>query len=152
MAVGSLLPIIEHYVNYIRQAVVKMQREHIKSLTPKMGPVLAFKAHHDLFVQRTAWTGPCSSWFKQGDPNGSLTMYPGSRVHFFELLATPRYEDYDIEYASANQWHFLGNGFALREFDGRDTSFWMGLLDGEDREPVYDADIIKGGASGENGV
>jgi hypothetical protein len=145
LAVGSLLPIIEVFTNYIISAVTKMQIENIKSLAPKIGPALAFKEHHDLYVKRTAWSGPCSSWFKRGDPNGALTMYPGSRVHFFELLGSPRYEDYDIRYMSGNQWEYLGNGFSLREFDGRDTTFWMGLLSGEDRQPQYNENILPHG-------
>ncbi|KAL1865924.1 hypothetical protein VTK73DRAFT_5008 [Phialemonium thermophilum] len=142
LAVGSLLPIIEVFTNYIITTINKMQLENIKSMAPRMEPALAFKEHHDLYVQRTAWSDPCSSWFKKGDPNGILTMYPGSRVHFFELLGTPRYEDYDIRYMSNNQWEFLGNGFHMREFDGRDTTYWMGLLGGEDRQPEYHEDIL----------
>jgi hypothetical protein len=94
LAVGSLLPIIEHLTNYICKVITKMQVENIESLQPKLEPALAFREHHNLYVRRMAWAGPCSSWFKKGDPNGSLTMYPGSRVHFFELLKEPRYEDY----------------------------------------------------------
>ncbi|KAJ9157859.1 FAD/NAD-P-binding domain-containing protein [Pleurostoma richardsiae] len=142
LAVGSLLPIIEVFTDYIITTISKMQIENIKSVSPKMGPALAFKEHHDLYVNRTAWSDPCSSWFKKGDPNGTLTMYPGSRVHFFELLRSPRYEDYDIKYMSNNQWEYLGNGFHMREFDGRDTTFWMGLLDGEDRQPQYNGNIL----------
>lgn len=125
------------------KAITKMQVENIKSLTPRIEPALAFQEHHDLYVNRTAWTGPCSSWFKKGDPNGRLTMYPGSRVHFFELLENPRYENYEIKYMSKNQWEFLGNGFHVREFDGRDTTYWMGLLNGVDQEPVYNEAIWK---------
>lgn len=119
-----------------------MQVEDIKAMEPKAAPTLAFKEHHDLFVKRTAWSGSCSSWFRDGKSEGNLTMYPGSRVHFFELLRNPRYEDYEIRYLSNNQWAFLGNGFAAREFDGRDTSFWMGLLDGKDSQPQYNEKIL----------
>ncbi|CAK7237721.1 hypothetical protein SBRCBS47491_010100 [Sporothrix bragantina] len=143
LAVGALLPVIEVYASYIIAAVEKMQLENIKSMAPKKKAVDAFKAHHDLYVTRTAWSGPCSSWFKKGDPSGSLTMYPGSRVHFFELLKTPRYEDYEFDYLSNNQWSFLGNGFHAREFDGRDTTYWMGLLGGQDRQPHFNEDILR---------
>lgn len=119
-----------------------MQVEQVKSVRPKMRAAQAFKEHHDLYVQRTAWSGPCSSWFKKGDPSGSLTMYPGSRVHFFDLMSSPRYEDYDFSYVSSNQWAFLGNGFSAREFDGRDTTYWMGLLNDQDAEPVYNEEIL----------
>ncbi len=137
LAVGSLLPIIEVFTKYIIEIITKMQIENIKSLSPKIRATQQFKEHHDLYVQRTAWVEPCSSWFKKGDPNGLLSMYPGSRVHFFELLRHPRYEDYEIEYRSQNQWEFLGNGFAAREFDGRDTTDYMGFLGGVDRQPEY---------------
>jgi hypothetical protein len=142
LAVGSLLPVIEVYTNYIISAVTKMQKEHIKSMTPKLDSALAFKEHHDLYVKRTAWSGPCSSWFKQGQLDGPMTMYPGSRVHFFDTLGSPRYEDFEIRYTSMNQWAYLGNGFHRREFDGRDTTYWVGLLDGQDRQPQYNEDIL----------
>jgi hypothetical protein len=131
--------VIEVFTNYICDVVNKMQIENIKMIQPRLKPALQFKEHHDLYVQRTAWTQPCSSWFKQGNPknNDKLTMYPGSRVHFFDLMKRPRYEDYDIEYESDNQWSFLGNGFAAREFDGRDTTDYMGLLNGIDRQPEF---------------
>ena len=124
------------------KVIEKIQVENIKSLEPKIHAALAFKEHHDLYVKRTAWSQPCSSWFKKGDPNGSLTMYPGSRVHFFDLLAQPRYEDYDIQYRSGNQWSFLGNGFSMREFDGRDTTYWMGLLNGVDQQPCFNDKVL----------
>ncbi|CAK7206931.1 hypothetical protein SEUCBS139899_009738 [Sporothrix eucalyptigena] len=142
LAVGSLLPVIEVYANYIITAITKMQTENIKAMAPKQKAVQAFKAHHDLYVTRTAWSGPCSSWFKKGDPYGSLTMYPGSRVHFFQLMKTPRYEDYEFDYLSTNQWAFLGNGFHVREFDGRDTTYWMGLLGGQDKQPDFNEEIL----------
>ncbi|CAH0054232.1 unnamed protein product [Clonostachys solani] len=142
LAVGSLLPIIEQLTNYMCKVIEKMQIEKIKSLAPKRGPCLAFKEHHDLYMERTAWSDPCSSWFKKGDPSGTLTMYPGSRVHFFDLLSQPRYEDFEIKYMSNNRWEFLGNGFSLREFDGRDTTYWMGLLDEVDEQPKFNEQIL----------
>jgi hypothetical protein len=142
LVVGSLLTIVELFTEYMISVITKMQVENIKSLAPKMAAARAFREHHDLFMQRTAWSGPCSSWFKKGDPNGSLQMYPGSRVHFFELLAQPRYEDYEIKYASSNQWEYLGNGFHVREFDGRDTTYYLGFLNGVDRQPQFDENIL----------
>jgi hypothetical protein len=135
--------VIEQFADYICQVVTKMQVEKIKTVTPRLKPAKQFQEHHDLFVQRTAWTQPCTSWFKQGQPenNSLLTMYPGSRVHFFELLKTPRYEDFDIEYGSDNQWNFLGNGFSAREFDGRDTTNYVGLLNGVDRQPEFTIEL-----------
>lgn len=54
-----------------------------------------------------------------------------------EVLTTPRYEDYEITYKSKNLWQWLGNGFSLRDIDGRDTTWYWGLVDGVDEQKEY---------------
>jgi hypothetical protein len=140
---GSFLPILETLANHIIQAVQKMQKDRIKSLTPKTEVAEAFAEHAALFLERTAWTSGCSSWFKQGRVDGPLTMFPGSRLVFLELLETPRFEDYKIEYCNAlNMFELLGNGFALREFDGRDLSYYLGLLEAGDVQQKLEDDVL----------
>lgn len=108
-----------------------MQRDRIKRLAPKEAVARQFTDHADLFLKRTSWTDACSSWFKQGRKDGPLPMFPGSRLTYLQLLGTPRFEDYEIEYMNdKNLFEFLGNGFERREFDGRDLSNYLGLLDG----------------------
>jgi hypothetical protein len=60
-------------------------------------------------------------------------------------MEAPRYEDYDIEYHGENMFEFLGNGFEVREFDGRDITNYLGCLDegGRDVQPVYDEGLIE---------
>lgn len=113
----------------IIKVIGKMQLELIKSVTPKREVCKAFAQHADLFVKRTAWVGPCSSWFKNGDPNGRLSVFPGSRLVYWALLTEPRYEDYHIEYLSGNEFQWLGNGFHLKEFNGGDNSYYLGTVD-----------------------
>ena len=55
-----------------------------------------------------------------------------------EVIATPRYEDYDIKYRNRNIWHFLGNGFSTRDTDGRDLTWYMGLVDEKDEQREFD--------------
>ena len=142
---GSFLPILETLSRNVLQCIVKMQKDRIKSLTPKAEIAEALKEHAALFLERTAWTSGCSSWFKQGRVDGPLVMFPGSRLAFLELLETPRYEDYKIEYCNPlNMFELLGNGFSTREFNGLDLSNYLGLLDGKDvqlnlEEDVFDA-------------
>ncbi|KAF7323241.1 hypothetical protein HMN09_00104900 [Mycena chlorophos] len=65
-------------------------------------------------------------------------LFPGSRIVFFELLTNMRWEDFDYEYGYAgNRFGYLGTGFSTREQDGRDTTFYYGFLDGEDKQPDY---------------
>ncbi|KAH8692574.1 hypothetical protein BGW36DRAFT_399412 [Talaromyces proteolyticus] len=123
---GSFLPIIELISQHILSIVKKMQTENIRSLAPRRERAEAFAEHADLFLKRTAWSSGCPSWFKQGRADGPLTIFPGSRLVFFKLLAEPRYEDYDIRYESRNPFEFLGTGFTIDEFNGSDLSYYLG--------------------------
>lgn len=71
-------------------------------------------------------------------------MWPGSRIHFFETMAMPRWEDYEIKHLEGNRFAYLGNGFAARESDGRDLSWYLGALDGNDEQPDYKDEDVKG--------
>ncbi|KAK5170357.1 uncharacterized protein LTR77_004944 [Saxophila tyrrhenica] len=139
---GSFMPLIEQWTKYMFDAISKAQIENIKSFTPRLDLSNQFRQHADLFLKRTAWTSPCSSWFKQGKTDGQAVIYPGSRLSFLHLLDRPRYEDYDIEYWDENRYAFLGNGFDTREYDGRDITNYLGSLDGRDVQPEYGQELI----------
>jgi hypothetical protein len=139
---GSFMPLIEKWTKYMFDAIEKAQVENIKSYTPRLDLSNQFRQHADLFLKRTAWTSPCSSWFKQGTTDGQAVVYPGSRLSFMHLMEKPRYEDFEIAYWDDNRYAFLGDGFDTREYDGRDITNYLGLLDGEDAQPDYDEDLI----------
>ena len=124
--------------------ITKAQIENIKSFRPKLSVSTQFRQHADLFLQRTAWTSPCRSWFKQGKTDGQAAIWPGSRLHFLELMKQPRFEDFEIEYWDENMFVFMGNGFEMREFDGRDLTNYLGSVDehGRDVQPDYDTGLI----------
>jgi hypothetical protein len=89
---GSILPVIEIITRYVEKCLYKMQTEDIKSFMPKQEAVDDFKRHRELFLKRTAWSSPCRSWFKGGKVDGPILMWPGSRLHFFDAMAHPRWE------------------------------------------------------------
>jgi hypothetical protein len=111
---------------HIVSVINKMQKANIKSLQPRLEVCEQFKEHADLFLKRTAWSGHCRSWFKQGRLDGTPTVFPGSRLVYMELLEEPRYEDYEIAYWQSNAFAFLGNGFSAKEFDGSDLAYYLG--------------------------
>jgi hypothetical protein len=45
--------------------IKKMQRENITSVTIKDKAADDFQEHQEMYVKRTAWIGPCSSWFRR---------------------------------------------------------------------------------------
>ncbi|OQV05521.1 hypothetical protein CLAIMM_10248 [Cladophialophora immunda] len=123
---GSFLPIIELLMRHFVLVIKRFQSQDIKEMTPRRDVCEAFVEHADLYLKRTAWTSGCRSWFKQGKEDGPLAIWPGSRLLYFDLLAQPRYDDYEIKYRSGNPFGFLGNGFTLREYDGSDLSYYLG--------------------------
>ncbi|KAJ3998549.1 FAD/NAD-P-binding domain-containing protein [Lentinula boryana] len=130
-------PIDSAMTRCFMQVIRKMQVENIVSMQVKHKAADDFNEHRELYLKRTAWAGRCSSWFKPG-PDASPVMFPGNRVLFIELLTNPRWEDWDYEYGyMGNRFGYLGNGFTMREVDGRDTTFYYGLLDGKDEQPDY---------------
>ncbi|KAK0246370.1 FAD/NAD-P-binding domain-containing protein [Armillaria nabsnona] len=134
---GSGAPMIEALTGCFMKILKKMQMENITTMTINSKAVDDFNEHRELYLKRTAWSGQCSSWFKPG-PGASPIMFPGNRVLFIELLTNFRFEDWDYEYDSANnRFGYLGDGFTMREHDGRDTTFYYGLLDGKDKQPNY---------------
>lgn len=145
---GSFLPIIETLARYILQILQKMQVDRVKALTPRPEVIAQFKEHADLYLQRTAWVSGCSSWFKQGRVDGPLPMFPGSRLVYLALLERPRFEHYIFDYCNKlNMFEFLGDGFATREFDGRDLSYYLGLLDQKDAQIDLEAELSANMAS-----
>lgn len=132
---GSVVPMVEAYTNYIIQVLEKAQVEDVKSLRINRQVAKDFTRHADLYLKRTAWSGPCSSWFKNGQAHNKPLCWPGSRVHYLTMLQRPRFEDFDIEYVTQNRFNFLGNGLDMREFDGRDLTWYYGLLNGQDKQP-----------------
>ncbi|KAI5460705.1 steroid monooxygenase [Mariannaea sp. PMI_226] len=132
---GSFLPITETVARYVMQVLRKMSEEEITSFAPKEEAVADFVQHRRKFLPRTAWTSPCRSWFKQGTVDGEPMMWPGSRIQFFETIKAPRWEDFDLKYTTSNRFGYFGNGFAARETDGSDLTWYLGLLDGNERQP-----------------
>lgn len=141
---GSILPIIEQVSKYFLQIIEKMSHEHVVSFEPSKEATADFEEHRRTFLPRTAWTSSCRSWFKQGTTDGEVMMWPGSRIHFFETMKNVRWEDYKLETAHKNRFSYMANGFAAREFDGRDLSWYLGLLGDEgDKQPKFSRDDIK---------
>lgn len=128
---GSVCPMVEAYTNYTFQVLEKVQVEDIKKIQVKKSAAEQFSLHADEYTKLTAFSGPCSSWFKAGDKNRKPAIFPGSRIQYLTLIAKPRFEDYEIEYASGNAFNYLGNGFHVREFDGSDLTWYYGLLESQ---------------------
>jgi hypothetical protein len=123
---GSVLPIVEHSTKYILKMIHKCQTQDVKAVTVNQQAVDDFDEHIQVFMQRTAWTTHCRSWFKNGTVDGPVVaLHPGSRVHWFHMLDEPRYEDYAWDGIKKNRFSYLGNGFSSKEANGKDTAYYF---------------------------
>lgn len=130
VAHGSVIPVLEWYTRYIFQCIEKIQTENIKAIEPKKDAILDLYDHTHELMKRLVFSSTCRSWYKNGKVHGPVTaIYPGSRLHFFEMLDRVRWEDYNITYRSRNRFQFMGNGYTLREqHPNRDILFHINSL------------------------
>jgi hypothetical protein len=126
---GSYFLISAPKTKYIVKVINRMQRDQILSMTPKRKAVEHWVAHCNAFVERVAQGGSCSSWYKSAQGGAKASLWPGGRTHYMRVLATPRFEDYDIKYADDDDmFSFLGNGYDV-DYDGNpdaDNEWYLG--------------------------
>lgn len=125
---GSLLPSIERVTLYIVSMINKLQTQNYSSFLLKSGKAKAWQAHMFAWLEKTVWGGNCQSSFKDGTVQGKLhAFHPGSRLHYFELLRLPRYEDF--EWTSRCQekdmdFAWLASGFLEYELGQKGEDKW----------------------------
>ncbi|PWW77715.1 FAD/NAD(P)-binding domain-containing protein [Tuber magnatum] len=125
---GSLLSVMEWTIEYIIRWAKKMASEDIKAVMVKPDVVREWNAYAQEYLKRTVWTSGCRSWYKNGKIDGKVTAtYPGSVIHYREVLETIRGEDFDIQYSEhRNRFGFMGNGLAALEMnEDADLAFYM---------------------------
>ncbi|RKK07518.1 putative sterigmatocystin biosynthesis monooxygenase stcW [Fusarium oxysporum f. sp. cepae] len=126
LAHGSALPSFEHITTYMIRMIYKAQTEGYHSFEPSAKATSDFTEHCDAFFPRTIWSTKCRSWFKGGKEDGPVyALHPGSRAHWFHMMNEPRYEDYIWKSTNRNRFAYLGNGFSLREVEGKDMTWFL---------------------------
>lgn len=134
---GSALPSIEHLTKYLFRLLYKMQTQGYKSVEPLPEAVDDFIRHSDKFMERTVWAGECRSWMKGGKLDGPPLSHPGSRLHWFQMLLEPRWEDYKWTPESNNRFAYLGNGWCTMDEDGKDKSWYLCNVDEGFEQLIY---------------
>ena len=109
---GSVMGPLFTVSNYVVQWIKKMQAEHIHSFAPKQSVTDLFNEHAQTWIKGTCWEEDCRSWYKNNETGRVNAVWPGSSLHYCDVIKVPRYEDFDIKYTDThNMWAFLGLGF-----------------------------------------
>ncbi|CZR41710.1 uncharacterized protein FPRO_11300 [Fusarium proliferatum ET1] len=129
---GSLVTSIEMVTKYIADFVNKLQTQNYSYCVPKAHIPAAYQKHALAWLNKTVWASNCSSTFKNGTAGGELnSLHPGSRINYFELLRTPRWEDFEWKSLCDSEdltFAWLASGFTYREknpADYPDTTWFI---------------------------
>lgn len=121
---GSLVTSIEMVTKYITDFANKLQTQNYSYCVPKAHIPASYQKHALSWLKKTVWDSDCSSTYKNGTVRGELnTLHPGSRINYFELLRTPRWEDFEWKSLCDSEdltFAWLANGFTYRESNTAD--------------------------------
>ena len=134
---GPVLIAIEAEVDYMMKVLARFQKENWQSFCIKSQPVEEFCKWKDQYMTHTIWTEECRSWYKSGSSQGKVVaLWPGSTLHYMEVLQEVRWEHYDITYSPGqNSWAFLGTGESSAEARTGDLSFYIRNHDDASLDP-----------------
>lgn len=116
---GSITGSVEAVTKYVRKLVYKLQTEAYSSVVPTAAVSRAWLAHALKWMEKTVWVENCASSFKNGSAGRTVvSLHPGSRLHYFDLLGSPRYEDFAWKTLSDDPlslFAWLADGFTAAE-------------------------------------
>ncbi|PGH11939.1 hypothetical protein AJ80_06904 [Polytolypa hystricis UAMH7299] len=125
---GTLIPVMEKQCDYMVEFAAKMQRQKIKAASVKQDVTHQLNIRHQKFLPRMVFTDPCRSWYKGGRADGKVIgIWPGSSLHYYEVISEPRYEDYEFTYHGHDPWSYLGDGWTQLEVDDKEQDHALDL-------------------------
>ncbi|KAK1226783.1 hypothetical protein PQX77_010220 [Marasmius sp. AFHP31] len=129
LGAGALLVCFEREVDYAVEAILKLQRERLKSIEVKKEAVDEFDAYLESFFPTSVFGEKCRAWYKMGKEEGRVVaMWPGSTLHFLRSLEHPRWEDYNyksLDDRPANRFYWLGEGQAEADKAKKDRAWYL---------------------------
>ncbi|PPJ54899.1 hypothetical protein CBER1_06033 [Cercospora berteroae] len=108
---GSVMGPLHSVSDYAITIIKKMQNENIHSWAPRQDITDSFNAHVQEWIKHTVWKEDCRSWYKNNETGRVNAVWPGSSMHYQQVIEKPRYEDFEIKYHDKNPWAHLGMGW-----------------------------------------
>ncbi|EME80322.1 uncharacterized protein MYCFIDRAFT_56721 [Pseudocercospora fijiensis CIRAD86] len=118
---GSVIGPLHTVSSYALQIIKKMQNENIKSWSPKQDITDHFNAHVQEWIKHTVWKDDCRSWYKNNETGRVNAVWPGSSMHYQQVIEHVRWEDMEIGRwggPGKNFWEFLGMGWTVENRRG----------------------------------
>lgn len=115
---GSVMGPLQTVAEYAVKIIKKMQNENIRSWVPRQDITDSFNEHTQEWIKHTVWKDDCRSWYKNNETGRVNAVWPGSSMHYQQVIQDPRYEDMDIKYFGKNPWAHLGMGWTVENRAG----------------------------------
>ncbi|KAH7409527.1 flavin-binding monooxygenase-like protein [Cadophora sp. MPI-SDFR-AT-0126] len=145
---GSVMGPLNSVCDYAIKFINKMQVEAIRSIAPKQDITDAFNAHTQEFIKHTVWSSDCRSWYRNNETGRVNAVFPGSSLHYIQVIEDPRYKDYNITYQNKyNLWAYLGFGFTYEDRNKTEEAVDLNpYLSEAAIDPKWMEEVIKTGA------
>jgi hypothetical protein len=136
---GSLMGTLEATGDYFIRLIGKFIHEKAVSFDVHLEVQADFDAYTQELMKDMVWTGNCRSWYK--GRNGKITaLWPGSSLHYREVLESNRWEDFSWKY-KRNRFAYWGKGFSQIEApenaESADLAYYMKIHEPLPLEAYY---------------
>ncbi|KAK3897522.1 hypothetical protein C8A05DRAFT_19734, partial [Staphylotrichum tortipilum] len=82
----------------------------VRCWVPRQDVTDQFNEHVQEWAKHTVWADSCRSWYKNNETGRLNAIWPGSSLHYQQVIEQPRYDDFEIRYSDKNIWSHLGMG------------------------------------------
>lgn len=114
---GSQMGFLEATAEYFIQLIIKKTKKDVASFDVWPAAQADLDRHSQAAMKDIAWAGACRSWYKTDDTGEMTAFWPGSVLHYWEVLGSRLFEGF--------QWKYRG-----------------GLITGEDGYLQWNFEII----------
>ncbi|KHN97490.1 monooxygenase [Metarhizium album ARSEF 1941] len=114
IANGAFMGPLEATSDYFIRLLQRAIRYGASSFDVKPEAQADFDSRVWEFMKKTVWTGSCRSWYKKTSRGKITALWPGSSLHYMQVLAEDRWEDYNWTY-KGRRYDYWGNGFSWIE-------------------------------------
>ncbi|KAG7284368.1 hypothetical protein NEMBOFW57_010741 [Staphylotrichum longicolle] len=112
---GSVMAPLYSVADYAVKLIKKTQNENLRSWVPKQDVTDLFNEHVQEWAKHTVWADNCRSWYKNNETGRVNAIWPGSSLHYQQVIEQPRYEDFELRYFDKNPWAHLGMGWTIQD-------------------------------------
>jgi cation diffusion facilitator CzcD-associated flavoprotein CzcO len=125
---GTVMGTLEATADYFVRLLGKMKRQGVSSFDVRAEAQADFDDHTREVMEEMVWTGRCNSWYKNSEGK-IVALWPGSSLHYREVLAEDRWEDYEWRHGESgrgNRYEYWGRGFAeVERTEGGDLAYYL---------------------------